>query len=177
MFIRYLCKMFFVVLFGLLFLVLIVLYVYGEFDIIFDGFIYVIYLYSGELWIFLDDIVVMFNMIKFFGFFFYVISRGGDFIIFEFLCGKIRYLSLLGLVVVFYFSLYFCLFFLWSGMLIIFFFILKVRVKFVNCFWKLFNGGLWFIFVMGVKVFFFYWMVFVLRKKWICCRSVFFIFL
>lgn len=157
--------MFFVASFGLLFLALIASYVYGESDTTFDGSTYVTYSYSGEPRTFPDDIVVTFNTIKPSGLLFHATSRGGDFITLELLRGKIRYLSLLGSVVVSYLSLHLRLFSLWSGMLIIFLLTLKARAKSANCLWKLFNGGSWLTFVTGAKVFFFYWTALVLRKK------------
>lgn len=165
--------MFFVASFGLLFLALIASYVYGESDTTFDGSTYVTYSYSGEPRTFPDDIVVTFNTIKPSGLLFHATSRGGDFITLELLRGKIRYLSLLGSVVVSYLSLHLRLFSLWSGMLIIFLLTLKARAKSANCLWKLFNGGSWLTFVTGAKVFFFfYWTALVLRKKRTCRRSV-----
>lgn len=148
--------MFFVASFGLLFLALIASYVYGESDTTFDGSTYVTYSYSGEPRTFPDDIVVTFNTIKPSGLLFHATSRGGDFITLELLRGKIRYLSLLGSVVVSYLSLHLRLFSLWSGMLIIFLLTLKARAKSANCLWKLFNGGSWLTFVTGAKVFFFF---------------------
>lgn len=103
-------KMFFVASFGLLFLALIASYVYGESDTTFDGSTYVTYSYSGEPRTFPDDIVVTFNTIKPSGLLFHATSRGGDFITLELLRGKIRYLSLLGSVVVSYLSLHLRLF-------------------------------------------------------------------
>lgn len=146
--------MFKVASFGLLFLALIASCVYGESYTTFDGSTYVTYSYSGEPPTFPDNILLVFKTIKPSGLLFHATSSGGDFITLELLRGKIRYLSLLGSVVVSYLSLHLRLFSLWSGMLIIFLLILKARAKFVNCLWKLFIGGSWLSFVTGANVLF-----------------------